>query len=383
MANILVVEDEQLIALDIQRCLEKNGHRVVASVRNGIDAIRAIAEFTPDVAILDILLEGDLDGIDTAILLHEHWDTPVIFVTAHGDEETVKRAQAAQPSTFLVKPFKDQDLLAAVTTATYRNEHRSKVNRIPSGQFNRPPSLTSDKSHLLGNELRKIGFFTSVPIFKGLAHEDIELLARGSEVVTYAAGITLPSYVDGERPFIVANGRLGLTACLSKDRQIILAIIPPLDSLGLFNAVAEKDRETRIRVLRHSTLVMLPKTQFITVLDHDRNFSRRLSQDIIFRLNEAYRRIRFFLSEDTEERIYTLLRSLLSLFPSATASNGNLILDVTRKEIAELAGVSLEAAVQALKNLEKEQLISLSNRRFIEICNPQRLLKETVTEVVI
>ena len=112
--KILIVEDEGLIAFDLQRRLERAGYSVVGPAETMEEALEAVAALRPDLAMMDIRIKGNHDGIDTANLLSREFDIPIIYVTAHGDDETLERARLAEPFGYIVKPFVDIDFRAEI-----------------------------------------------------------------------------------------------------------------------------------------------------------------------------------------------------------------------------------------------------------------------------
>lgn len=128
-AKIMVVEDERIVATDLQRTLERSGHRVTAVVASGEDAVTSARETAPELALVDIVLSGAMDGIDAAEQLHFGLGVPVIYLTAYDDEELVCRAKATEPLGYLLKPYDERELLTMVETALHRyqaSEQRSR-----------------------------------------------------------------------------------------------------------------------------------------------------------------------------------------------------------------------------------------------------------------
>ncbi len=125
-ARIMVVEDEQITAADIEDMLASLGYIVTAVVSSGEEALRQAAEDPPDLVLMDIRLKGHCDGIETALQLRQRFDIPVIYLTAHADQETLNRAKLAEPLGYLVKPFQETDLQASLEIAL----HKSEVDRV-------------------------------------------------------------------------------------------------------------------------------------------------------------------------------------------------------------------------------------------------------------
>ncbi len=120
-AQIMVVEDEGLVAIEIKETLEKMGYYVPHVVSNGKDAVSLASTEKPDLVLMDIRLNGPMDGIEAARQIRENLFIPVIFLTAHSDEETLRRAKTAESYGYLLKPFDDRALIAAIEMALYKS----------------------------------------------------------------------------------------------------------------------------------------------------------------------------------------------------------------------------------------------------------------------
>ncbi len=120
--KVMIVEDEALIALDLQQRLERAGYEVVGVADNLDDALELCRESRPDLALMDIYIRPPADGIETAAAMQRVIDIPVIFLTAYADEGTLKRAAEAGPYGYLLKPFDERTLLATLTMAFGRFE---------------------------------------------------------------------------------------------------------------------------------------------------------------------------------------------------------------------------------------------------------------------
>ncbi|WP_421764001.1 LytR/AlgR family response regulator transcription factor [Ekhidna sp.] len=144
-SSILIVEDEPLIADDIAGILERNGYIVTAVVDEATTALEAVAEFKPDVVLLDINIEGETDGIDLAPKLK----VPFIFLTSYYDQATLERARKVKPSGYIVKPFGESDLIANIEIATLRSSGKVITKSEPVKLFVRKDqeilSLNSDE----------------------------------------------------------------------------------------------------------------------------------------------------------------------------------------------------------------------------------------------
>lgn len=121
MASILIVEDEKLVAKDLQLSLRDAGHDPYAIASSSDEALRSLELRVPELVLMDIRIRGDLDGIETSKILHHRFGLPVIYLTAHGDSATLERAKVTQPYGYVLKPYNLADLCRTVELAVYRH----------------------------------------------------------------------------------------------------------------------------------------------------------------------------------------------------------------------------------------------------------------------
>jgi PAS domain S-box-containing protein len=127
--KILVVEDERIIAEDIKSALFSFGYEVSDLLTSGEAAIEKIKVGKPDLIMMDIMLDGELDGIQTAEVIRSKYNIPIIYLTAYADEQTLSRAKLTTPYGYLLKPFEDRELRAAVEMTFYRHDMELKLER--------------------------------------------------------------------------------------------------------------------------------------------------------------------------------------------------------------------------------------------------------------
>ena len=124
--RILIAEDETIIRLDVRTLLEKAGHEVVAEARDGEEAVVLAAEHDPDLIVMDVRMPH-LDGIEAARQISDRKPVPIVMLTAYAEEDLVTRASEAGAFAYLVKPFREVDLLPALNTARARFEELSAL----------------------------------------------------------------------------------------------------------------------------------------------------------------------------------------------------------------------------------------------------------------
>ena len=115
--KVLIVEDEAIIAKDIENVLTKAGYKVVGAFPTGEAAVQAADELEPDIILMDIMLKGDMSGIQAADVIREKSNIPVVFLTAYADENTIDKAKSAIPYGYIVKPFKENEVIATIEMA--------------------------------------------------------------------------------------------------------------------------------------------------------------------------------------------------------------------------------------------------------------------------
>jgi len=125
--NIMVVEDSGIVALDIKQCLLSLGYQVPAVVSSGEEAVDKAIEFGPDLVLMDIMLKGDMDGIEAAAEIRSRLNIPIIYLTAYSDRETLKKAKITEPFGYIIKPFEERALHTTIEMALYKSDMDKKL----------------------------------------------------------------------------------------------------------------------------------------------------------------------------------------------------------------------------------------------------------------
>jgi two-component system, response regulator PdtaR len=141
LEKILIVEDEPVIAADIEFTLTKAGYLVVGIANNSTQALDMIVTRQPDLVLLDIAIKGDRDGIDVANIMMKKHMIPFVFLTSFSDRETLERAKTTLPLGYIVKPFKDKDVLSTIEIALYRFNQANENKGITVEKINNTSSV--------------------------------------------------------------------------------------------------------------------------------------------------------------------------------------------------------------------------------------------------
>ncbi len=171
--KILIVEDERIIACDIKCCLENSGYIVPAVIAYGEKAITQVEELQPDLVLMDMVLKGDMNGIKAAEIIMNTFNIPVVFLTAHSDESTIKKAKATQPFGYVLKPFEETQLITTIEIALSKHQQetvmrdelqkekemselKSRFVSMVSHEFRNPLSTILNSTELLANHSQEI-----------------------------------------------------------------------------------------------------------------------------------------------------------------------------------------------------------------------------------
>lgn len=127
--KILIVEDEKIVALDIQQRLQNLGFEIAGLASSGSEAIKRAESHRPDLVLMDIMLRGSMDGIESARKIKSDFGIPVVFVSAYIDDDTVNRAKVSEPYGYILKPFEERELHSTIVIALYKHEMEEQERR--------------------------------------------------------------------------------------------------------------------------------------------------------------------------------------------------------------------------------------------------------------
>lgn len=125
--QILVAEDESIVAEDIKKSLQNMGYVIPSVVSSGEKAVEEIENSRPDLVLMDIVLKGEMDGIEAAAQIRSRFDIPVVYLTAYSDEKTLERAKITEPFGYITKPFKERELCINIEIALYEHKMEKKL----------------------------------------------------------------------------------------------------------------------------------------------------------------------------------------------------------------------------------------------------------------
>ena len=134
MSKILVVDDEAIITMQLEERLTAMGYTVAGMASTGEDAIDKARRLSPDLVLMDIVMPGKLNGIEAAKSIAE-MDIPVVFVTSYADDAIIEKAKQVGPYGYIVKPFNELEIKAAIEVALFRKTAEQELRKAPPAMF--------------------------------------------------------------------------------------------------------------------------------------------------------------------------------------------------------------------------------------------------------
>lgn len=204
--RILIVEDQSIVAHDLQHRLQALGYEVVGPAHTATDALELAASRRPGLVLMDIHLPGDMDGIQAAIAFREQYRIPVVFLTAFTEESTLQRAKTAEPYGYVVKPFEDRELRAALEVALHK--HAVEARLRASEEIHRTILGTTLDGYFLadaqGRFLEVNEAYASMTGFTrdellGLSLADLDSEAPSASVVSFLRDVALIGAARAQR----------------------------------------------------------------------------------------------------------------------------------------------------------------------------------------
>ncbi len=125
--SVWIVEDESIVAMDLKSRLQSRGYEVLGISGSGEDAVEKIRQHKPDIVLMDIVLKGGMDGIAAAGIIREELRIPVVYLTAYADTKTLERAKQTEPYGYIIKPFKESDVISTLEVALYKASMERKL----------------------------------------------------------------------------------------------------------------------------------------------------------------------------------------------------------------------------------------------------------------
>lgn len=147
--KILIVEDEPITAEDLKLALENLKYEIAGIEEQGKTAIERAVKLKPDIILMDVMLEGEIDGIETAMRIKKQIDVPIIYITAYADNDTIKRAIKTEPYGYIIKPFKKLELKSAIEIALHKHQKEKSLEDLSLGLVESKRSMSKRQGEII------------------------------------------------------------------------------------------------------------------------------------------------------------------------------------------------------------------------------------------
>ena len=351
---ILIVEDEYLIADNIQQNLKDMGYEKTMMAPSAERALAAAAEHAPSLILMDINLGSGGDGIELAIDLRDRYGSPVIFVTGNGETETIARARVVEPSAYLIKPFKPQELRAAVEIALHNYPEVSLPKKKPVSVSSSDELITLLKHH---------------PCFQVLDTNEIERLLASSQQVQYQKNEHL--FFAGDRQvsaMLLLSGHVVLLKSNTDGKEVVVELLQQGHCLGLFDGFHSLEKDVNARTLSESKVLIIPRHRFQRCLETHPLMYRDLTLHAAERIQMTQR----FAQVMSLESVRVRISFILSLLAETSADS---TIPITREQLANMIGSTVESVIRNTRAMEEEGILNLETRGVIQIVDLEELMQ--------
>lgn len=396
--RILIVEDEAVTALDIEETLAQLGYDILGPVARGDAALEVAGKEHPALALMDIHLQGEMDGIVAAQELWSRFQVPSVFLTSHTDEATLGRAKLTNPYGYILKPYDADELRVTIELALHRIVQRreavkqlsamgvspdqrpaaSAPSRAPVEQRSdsRVQGLEQSEIQLGSKSLKPIDFIKRIDPLNQLSEQAIQELSAASEYRRLGQGEYIVFEHDQDSPaFVVASGRIAVMKTSSDGKDLNLGLLPPGDVYGLLLALDETPPTMTLKAQRDSVVLSIRKAALQTALHQKPELFKEFMQILLERIQTLNTLALSLAHERAEVRIASAIKMTMLDFGVFDRESNAYDVDLTRLELSELAGSTPETAIRITKSMERDGILDLTQASRIRILKEDALDK--------
>lgn len=340
MKKILVIEDNEEVRENTSEILELSNYKVFTA-DNGKTGVEIALKEKPDLIVCDIMMPV-LDGYAVLHLLGKHDETsgiPFIFLTAKSDKADFRKGMESGADDYLTKPFDGTELLNAIKTRLQKSELLKKTYADAREEID--ALIITAKSS--GNVQ--------------LTSEEREVNDYKRKHILYAAG-QRPKYV-----YHVISGKVKTNKTNDEGKELITKIYGPGEFLGYSTILEQLNYKEDAQVMEDAVLMLIPKEDFLQLISCDINIAAQFIRIITHNILEQEEKLLNFAYNSLRKKV---AYGLIQLFDDTNKEHtGKPQLDLTRKNIAHLAGVAPESLIRTLSDFKEEKLIDLEDGKII------------------
>jgi CRP-like cAMP-binding protein/DNA-binding NarL/FixJ family response regulator len=350
MKTVLVVEDDEIIREDVAEILSLSNYRVYSAV-NGKDGLEKTFEFKPDLIISDITMPV-VDGMGMLHLLRKNPETegiPVIFLTSRSERSDMRNAMDSGADDYIVKPFNGDELLRAVENRFKRIEvlhHRSVPNVVEFQEFKPVLEEVSAKG------------------ISGLLEDHDSNMYQKKQII----------YKEGHNPFnlyYIKSGKVKTYKVHEDGKQLVVGLYTEGDYLGYIALLEGSTYNETAEALEETELVLIPRKEFEELLQQSASVQFKFIKLLANNVSETEKALVGIAYDTLRKKVAKALMQLLNKFH--TNKNETFLIDLSRDDIASIAGTATESLIRAMTEFRNEQLIDIRKDNRIEIINPKKL----------
>ncbi len=348
MKKVLVVEDDEILREDLAEILSLANYKVMTAV-NGKDGLEKTSEFTPDIIISDIGMPI-VDGMGMLHILRNDpktEDLPFIFLTARSDRNDFRNAMDSGADDFITKPFNGDELLKAVETRLKRTEIMGK--------------------HVMAGHNM---YDTQSPQYEDPGNLDTLILNHDTIVFPKKQII----YKEGQMPhylYYIKKGKIRTFKTHNDGKQLVLGLFNQGQFLGHIALLEETPYKEIAQAMEESELVLVPKKDFENLIHRNLSVANKVMKMLARDIAEHEQHLLGIAYNTLRKKVASALTSLFHKFSSNKIEP--YYIDISRDELASIAGTATESLIRTLTEFKHEKLIDIVKDNKIEILNPKKL----------
>ena len=368
--RILIVEDEGVVAIDIEEALLSFNYDVAGIAPSAAEALELVVERKPDLVLMDIHLGEGPDGIEAAETIKQAHGIPVVFLTAYADRITVDRAKQIDPYGYVLKPFRYPELRTAIELALFRANIGGRGNALAvnesseSEQIEVPnfaEQIQCAHTPTKAMQVTALEHLRSLEPFTKLGDEYLESMAAVCPIENFKNNsVLLTEGAESGRGFLVLSGRVGIFKSSPGGKELTVELVGPLDMFGVMAALEQTPFPFSARAQGNTRILWIPREIISHISENHPEISCELFRHVFDRLRKSYNLARALAHDRADVRIASTLLALMDEFAERDPGGEIAECQITRHQVSELTGTTPETVSRVLTRLQSEGVVDLS-----------------------